>query len=301
MGVSAVLDERTRLERIGALCGSAVREVVEPAGGYTPAWRRRVRLADGRRLFAKGATSPRTAADLAAEMRLYEAVRAPWLPEPVALEDGLLLLPDLGDARWPPPWQPGDVEAVRATLAQVAATEPPPGLPPVARLGPMLRGWEALHADPEPFLRLFLCTERWWSGHGDALSEAAGVELAGDALLHFDVRSDNLCLRDGQVVLVDWNHACRGPAELDVAFWLPSLHDEGGPAPWEVLPGRGDLAALVAGFYLAQAGKPPLPHAPAVRGAQFRFGAAALGWAVRALGLPDPLGAAGCFGGMGRP
>jgi len=41
------------------------------------------------------------------------------------------------------------------------------------------------------------------------------------------VRSDNLCLRDGHAVLLDWNHARIGNAAFDIAFWLPSLVLEG--------------------------------------------------------------------------
>jgi thiamine kinase-like enzyme len=46
-------------------------------------------------------------------------------------------------------------------------------------------------------------------------------------LLHFDVRSDNLCFRDGRALLIDWNLACIGNPVVDVAAWLPSLHAEG--------------------------------------------------------------------------
>ncbi|MEZ4240454.1 MAG: phosphotransferase [Myxococcota bacterium] len=88
--------------------------------------------------------------------------------------------------------------------------------------------------------------------------------MAGDALLHLDVRSDNLCLLPDRVVLVDWNHAVRGNPAVDLAFWAPSLRLEGGPAP-EALVGDPSLAALVAGFFAAHAGLPEIPHAPRVR------------------------------------
>jgi aminoglycoside phosphotransferase (APT) family kinase protein len=116
----------------------------------------------------------------------------------------------------------------------------------------------------------------------------ADAELDGDELLHFDVRSDNLCFRDGVAVLVDWNLACVGDGRFDVAFWLPSLRLEGGPEPWEVLLSEGPLAAAVAGFFAARAGRPPAPGAPMVREFQLRQLEVALPWAARELGQAPP-------------
>ena len=74
-----------------------------------------------------------------------------------------------------------------------------------------------------------------------------------------------------------------------MAAWLPSLHAEGGPRPEEVLPeGTAELAALLAGYFSAHAGRPPIPEAPHVRGLQLRQARTALPWAARALGLPPP-------------
>jgi aminoglycoside phosphotransferase (APT) family kinase protein len=107
-------------------------------------------------------------------------------------------------------------------------------------------------------------------------------------VLHFDVRSDNLCFVGDRVVLVDWNLACVGNGRFDVAFWLPSLKLEGGPDPWHVLPDAGPLAAAVAGFFAARAGLPRPPGAPTVREFQLAQLRVALPWAARELGL-EPL------------
>ena len=45
--------------------------------------------------------------------------------------------------------------------------------------------------------------------------------------------------RAGRALLVDWNWTSFADPDLDVAAWLPSVTVEGGPAPWQVLPGRG--------------------------------------------------------------
>jgi Ser/Thr protein kinase RdoA (MazF antagonist) len=200
-----------------------------------------------------------------------------------------MALEDLSEAHWPPPWDRALVDAVMACLETVGRTPPPPDLP-TERQGQFdLSGWPELQRDPEPFLRLSVCSERWLLEVMEPMSEAATrAPLAGDALLHGDVRGDNLCARDGVVSLVDWNLACVGNPRFDVAAWLPSLHAEGGPAPEEILTGEdaAPFAALLAGFFAARAGRPPIPEAPHVRPLQLAQARTALPWAARALGLP---------------
>ena len=117
---------------------------------------------------------------------------------------------------------------------------------------------------PAPFLSLGLATDGWLRQNAPALAEASeGAVLDGRFLAHLDVRSDNLCFRDGRAVLVDWNHAVVAPPDLDIAGWAPSLHAEGGPAPEEILPGAGPLAAVISGYFAQRAGRPEDPHGPA--------------------------------------
>ena len=97
------------------------------------------------------------------------------------------------------------------------------------------------------------------------------------------MRSDNLCFRDGRAVLVDWNWTSLANAAVDIAGFAPSLHVEGGPPPWEVLPEAGALAALVAGVWAAVAGLPPPETAPFVREVQRKQLAVALDWVDREL------------------
>src|SRR5205085_8790004 len=150
-------------------------------------------------------------------------------------------------------------------------------------------GWDPMRADPVNALRLGVFDEDWLDAYADDLAAAAATaELDGNTLLHGDVRSDNLCLRDGRAVLIDWNWACIGAANLDLAAWLPSLHHEGGPEPWTLLPDAGPLASLLAGFFLEHAGRDPIPQAPHVRRLQLDQGVAALRWACGELGIPAP-------------
>ena len=150
--------------------------------------------------------------------------------------------------------------------------------------------WRDVERDPAPFLGLGLCSPAWLEEALPALLQASDPSrLDGDALLHGDARSDNLCIRDGRVLLVDWNWARIGNPAFDVAFWLPSLALEGGPEPDEISRSRPDaagLAPIVAGFFAATAGLPPPAGAPAVRVFQLAQAEVALPWAVRSLGLP---------------
>jgi hypothetical protein len=221
------------------------------------------------------------------ERAAYAAFDGPFVPRLLGWEDGerpLLVLEDLSPgAHWPPPWRPGDVDAVLAALGEVAAA---PVLAPLPRLvDDSIGGWPAVARDPEPFLRLGLVSREWLDRALPLLIGAwETTPIAGEALVHCDVRSDNLCLRDGRAIIFDWNHARIGNPDFDIAFWLPSLALEGGPQPraFDV----DEFAVYVAGFFAAHAGLPPPEGAPHVRGFQLAQLEVALPWAIRVLGLP---------------
>jgi Ser/Thr protein kinase RdoA (MazF antagonist) len=200
------------------------------------------------------------------------------------------VLEDLGGAHWPPPWRQSDVDAVKAVLAEIAATPPPAGLDGVPRETLAFK-WRDVERDPEPFLALGLCTRAWLDANLAQLRDAAErAPFEGSALLHLDVRSDNIALRDGRALRVDWNWACAGNALLDTVTWAPTLNVEGGPPPEDVVEGEGvpELAAALAGFFAAKAGLAPPATGLRVRDVQRKQLTVALPWAARALGLPDP-------------
>ncbi len=264
------------------------------SGGYgrvNAHWR--AELDDGRSVFVKHANGAEAEGWLRKEQRVYEAVRGSFMPAYFGAYDDrgcmLLVLEDLSEAEWPPPWPSERVDAVLAALEEVRTTKPPEGLPLLDEMRDRVVGWGSVQADTGPLLSTGICTPAWLR---DALPvlERAGeeAELAGDELLHLDVRSDNLCFSGGRPVLIDWNLACVGNGPFDIAFWLPSLQLEGGPEPWEILPGAGPLAAAVAGFFASRAGLPPPAGAPTVREFQRRQLEVALPWAARELALPIP-------------
>jgi hypothetical protein len=261
------------------------------SGGYSVVsahWR--VVFADGRTAFVKHALTNDAAESLRRERLVYESVQGSFMPAYFgACDDGeatLLALEDLTRAEWPPPWSAARIEAVLASLDVLHETRTPSGIDSLEAMRESVVGWGSVAANPEPLLGTGLCSRAWLEESLQTLVRAGeAAQLGGDHLLHFDVRSDNLCFVDGRVVLVDWNLCCRGNGRFDVAFWLPSLTLEGGPDPWEMLPDAGPLAAAVAGFFGARAGLPPPPGAPAVREFQRVQAAVALQWAAKELGL----------------
>jgi len=279
---------------VAGILGSPIVDRRRVIGGYTAAERWVVRLADSRSVFLKAAVNDLTAMWLRKEYRLYADLRAPFMAELLGWidEDGrpILALEDLSACGWPPPWSDARVSAVLQTMEQLAATPPPGWLSPSADARWIADGWARVADDPSPLLGTGAVTAAWLDEALPALLEVSGPQvIAGDRLCHFDVRSDNLCFRDdGSAVLVDWNVAEVGNPRLDVAFWLPSLALEGGPAPESVLPDAAPEAAVVAGFFASRCGLPPIPDAPGVRGIQRQQLSQALPWACRTLGLPLP-------------
>lgn len=282
-------------QRIAELAGQPVVSVDDIAGrGYTPARRLHCTFADGSTAFAKVAVNEGTAEWLAAEHVVYAQVEADFLPRFLGYDPGdppLLLLEDLSEAHWPPPWTDGSIAAVNGVLDKLATLWPPQGVPSVeVYRDELTSGWRLVEQDPGPFLSFGLCSAPWLADVLPALHDSvARAPIAGESLLHFDVRSDNVAIAGDRAVLVDWNWACIGNPLFDRAAWAPSLRVEGGPPPEELVPDcPPGYPALLAGFWAARVGLPPPPGAaPGLRDLQLAQLEVVLPWAVRALRLPE--------------
>ena len=263
------------------------------ASGTSARWI--VANATGQSAFAKVGATELTATWLRREHLNYRAISGRFMPELLGFDDDgerpVLALEDLSSATWPPPWSDATVAAVLDAFASIHATAIPPHLAEPEEGWEGSADWKAIEAEPAPFLALGLCSPDWLDNALPALRAAAeAAPLAGEALIHGDIRSDNLCLRAGSALAIDWNHAQVANPEFDIAAWLPSLEAEGGPPPEAILPDSPELAAWLAGYFCAHAGQPPIPEAPHVRPLQLAQARTALPWAARALGLPAPEG-----------
>ena len=248
---------------------------------------------DGRSAFVKVATNPLTAQWLRTECQVYRSARADFLPELIGWRDDgrrpVLVLEDLSAGHWPPPWTAGAASRVLDVLKRVWRTEcaVTRSFAQTKRIEPA--NWRRIRASPAGFLSLGLCSRAWLDMALPVLEAAeAAADFRGSDLLHGDVKGGNVCLLGDRTVLVDWNWAARGNGLLDVAAWLPSLNDEGGPAPETVLRGEAPLAAAVAGGLAFRASQPAPMQFPQLRVIQIRKLRCALPWVCRTLNISIP-------------
>ncbi len=117
---------------------------------------------------------------------------------------------------------------------------------------------------------------------------------AGETLLHFDTRADNILIAGDRVFVLDWPSALIGSAFVDWLIMAPSVAMQGGPAPEEFMR-RFDLSGVppedfdailcsVAGYFVVRALDPPPPGLPTVRAFQAAQGEVALAWLKSRLG-----------------
>src|SRR5262249_34130937 len=142
----------------------------------------------------------------------------------------ILILEDLSAAHWPPPWHAQQVELVLAQVAAMHNTQV--CLESYAQMhesyaqmhGVHEANWQAVAADPAPFLALGIAEAQWLDGALPLLiryEEQCSTD--GESLTHWDLRSDNICITESRAIFADWNFACVSNPQLDLGFWLPSL------------------------------------------------------------------------------
>src|SRR5688572_19924922 len=163
------------------------------AGGYTPALRQLATLADGSTAFVKTPTNDVTRWMLLAEIAAYEAIGPqPFCPRVLDASPERLVLEDLRHGHWPPPWRDGDIDRVLETMKVVAATSVP-SLPSFeACQAGNVRQWSLVDVDAVAALGFDRALVARLVDAGREIDAAARYD--GDALLHMDLRSDNLCI-----------------------------------------------------------------------------------------------------------
>jgi aminoglycoside phosphotransferase (APT) family kinase protein len=291
--------------RVEDLLGSGVAEAVTQPGGFSPGVAARLRCADGRRAFVKAVSAesnPESPAIHRAEAAIA-AVLPASAPAPRLLgsfdEDGwvVLVFEDVAGRMPAQPWDPGELRRVLAALADLpAALDPAPaGAPSAAdRLAGPFTGWRSIAAsgdvtglDPWAVRNL---------GELVALESRWPESVAGTALVHSDLRADNLLLTEDRVVVVDWPWACVAAPWLDLVLLLPSVRMQGGP-PAHTLFEPHPLARAAApdavtsvlaaftGFLVHSSRLPAPPGLPTLRPFQRAQGRAALEWLRHRTGL----------------
>lgn len=286
----------TLRKSIEVALGSPVVDAVSQPGGFSPGLAARLRLADGRRVFAKAVSAERSPHALAFHRR--EADIAGRLPAHVAAprllwsgggDDEVALVFEDVDGRPPTlPWRAADWQRVHDAVVALARDLTPSPVDLPAAADDEYVGWRSLAGDPALAARL----DPWPRAH---LERLAGLEtgwptaVAGDTLVHGDLRADNVLLAGERVVFVDWPQAMAGAPWLDLLLMLPSVAMQGGPDPAEVWrtsplaraadPAAVDAAlAALAGFFVHGSLLPAPPGLPTLREFQRLQGEAALAW-----------------------
>lgn len=285
-----LIDEATT-QRVEKILEGKISRTKSIQGGYTLANRFIVELKNGQRFFIKQATDNDTAAWLRSEHLIYSNLHENYLPRLIAWEDSqaypILILEDLSEAEWKYVWDSEKIKSVLFTLEKVRKTIPPQGLPSLESQRNNFAGWKILAQDPQPFLSLGLASSKWLQAALPILIDAdETAPLAGNELVHVDIRSDNICFQDNRAILIDWNWACLGNGAFDIVGWLPSLYTEGGKPPDIKIEDAGKLSALVSGFWAARAGLPPPHPGSNLREVQKNQLAISLAWTIKELGLP---------------
>lgn len=288
-------DVRRGIEEI---LGAPVVAAASQPGGFSPGLAARLVLADGRRAFAKAVGRDRNP-DSPGMHRREAAVLAallPDLPVPALLgcyDDGdwvALVIEDVEGVAPAQPWRPAELARVVDAMAGLADRLTPSPIParPIAALDDApFRGWRTLAADPAMAAPLGAAVLARLDELA-AIEETWSAAAQGDALVHGDLRADNILLTADRVVFVDWPHARIGAPWLDLLFLLPSAAATGTDpeAVWATYPPARGLdadavtAVLVAltGYFLHESVLPPPRNLRRVRAFQRAQGEAALRW-----------------------
>lgn len=187
------------------------------------------------------------------------------------------------------PWTTEDLHAVAETLSTLSATPAPPEMPRAEdRMIPGFTRWQDISSDS---LLLETLPHALQERMTQLLRIEAGLRnaLRGDLIVHDDVRADNILISDGRAHLLDWPHARRGAAWIDLPCLLPSIEASGGPSceeAWALFEAHGapTQAALLpvisgfASFLWYWQGQPEIPQLPGLRAFQRAQAVPALRW-----------------------
>lgn len=278
-------------------CGAPVVDSQSQDAGFTPAFASVLFCADGTRHFVKAAST--VAQRPFAESYRIEARRLgalpPGVPAPrlrwtLEVHDWVVLGIEHVDGRAPyRPWEGADLEAASRALVDVATCLTPVtgahlGLDGLDGLGGPggrgeLRGLPSAVEDFAGWPAHWATSDHPNAGRCRELAERYAPVVAGQTVVHTDVRDDNLLVRrDGSVVVCDWNWPVLGAAWLDSLFLLVGPRGDGvdveahiaaHPLLGTVDPEHIDVVlALVLGHVEASARLPVPRNSPFVRDAQ---------------------------------
>ncbi|WP_020574584.1 phosphotransferase family protein [Actinopolymorpha alba] len=284
--------------RIEERLGGKVVAVASQGSGFTPGFASRLVYGRGQRAFVKAASE--TASPSVADSYRVEARTVPSLPAGVPApalrwtleEDGWVVLCFDDVPGRPPmrPWQPRELTDVLTALTDMAQALTPA---PAGLVVPEIRDWMGEDFGYWDQLRSELPDPDRQVAELAALESGALDGLRGDAVVHCDLRDDNLIIGDdGRVWVCDWNWPSRGAPWFDLLTLLISARGDGydADALFAVHPlGAGAdpdavdaVLAGLSGYFTGASLQPAVSGSPHLRTHQAWCAQATLSWlAVR--------------------
>ena len=307
-------------QHVALALGAPVTRATRIWGGYAPTPTYRLVLGDGRRAFFKGTCQDSNAFmknALVSEVRVYQELTpslGQWMPQLYAtfqVEDWhVLVLEDLGPQSIPP-WTPKKTQAIAHALAAFhhasLGTQPPAWLPPpdeelaqenwrrTAQESLEFQHIAALAGEEAPQALAWL---QQISPTIERVMQQPALKEGPYAILHGDLRSDNLRFRHGQLRLFDWPAIGWGRPEWDMVAFVQTVTVEGGPFPEQVMnwygerfPINADAVECALAWWLTlfadRAWRPEVPGLPRLRRFQRQQLAVLISWAARRWSFPS--------------
>jgi hypothetical protein len=308
-------------QQVEAAMGSRVCRAARIWGGYGPAPTFRLALENGERAFMKATfkeSNEFSRKALDHELRVYRELGgflARWMPNyytTIVIEDWhVLLLEDLGP-KSVPPWKTPLTRNIVHGIADFHQST----------LGRDLPGWlERPHQElaSESWERVIRATDDFqliasWAGDAapgarawlqmvtPIISTQMGhpiLQTEPFALLHGDIRSDNLRYKRGRLSLFDWPAVTVGRPEWEMVAFAQTVTVEGGMLPEQVMAWYAEEITVDADavnaaiawwfcFFAGKAWKDDIPGLPRLRPFQRQQVAVLAHWVARTWSLPTP-------------
>lgn len=232
--------------------GSEIVRTESQSGGFSPGVATRLVTEDGQCYFLKAMGTDINPASVSFHRREIDinaklpdnsiAPKLLWSYDDADDTEWVAMLFDNIDGSNPQtPWQKEDLQRIMQAMSQLSEILTPSPIAPdsiaSAReyFSSRIYGWQKVKAGKSTY---FEQLDDWTKRHLDGLCELekkAPEAVAGNTLVHFDIRADNIVMTDDTVWFVDWPHACIGTAWLDVILFAPSVAMQGGLLPEDLI------------------------------------------------------------------
>ena len=270
----------------------------KPDCGLSSAIRYSLLLEDKTKVFIKAATDSETEEWLRTEHLVLASYNEDFMPAIVGWIDEpgsypVLITQDFSDAYWAAGkngvcWRNGDIDLLLDTVKKLSTVKGHLSLSKLKNSNAKV--WTKIAENPDEFLQLKVCSKNWLMQSIDYLIEAENnLDNTGEVLVHGDVRSDNICINKPRVIFVDWSNAGIGSVDHDLANLLPTLHLEGGPTPYQIMPWAANQATYICATHIHRLSKDK--SIPSWLNIVFKkLIAIELEWAAKCLNLDKPDG-----------